>query len=141
MAQVVGATDTYDGRAVALADFGNRGALDVDRRQPARPAAGLSQHASQPGRHWIQFELEGTASNRSAIGARVELQWNGRRQVQEVSGGERLRGAEPAAAALRPRRERRRWTASSIRWPSGRQQTIEHPQVDMLHRITEPHAG
>ena len=40
-----------------------------------------------PGRHWIAFELEGTVSNRSAIGARVEVQWNGRRQVQEVSGG------------------------------------------------------
>ena len=41
----------------------------------------------QPGRHWIDFELEGTASNRSAIGARVELHWNGQVQVQEVSGG------------------------------------------------------
>ena len=28
-----------------------------------------------------------------------------------------------------------------IRWPSGRQQTIERPAVDMLHRIREPHAG
>jgi len=25
-----------------------------------------------------------------------------------------------------------------IRWPSGRVQTIDAPQVDMLHRITEP---
>jgi hypothetical protein len=25
-----------------------------------------------------------------------------------------------------------------IRWPSGRQQTIERPQIDMLHRVTEP---
>ena len=38
-----------------------------------------------PGRHWIQFELEGSASNRSAIGARVELHWSGARQVQEVA--------------------------------------------------------
>jgi hypothetical protein len=29
VAQDVGATDTYDGRAVALADLSNRGALDV----------------------------------------------------------------------------------------------------------------
>ena len=47
----------------------------------------LYKNSVQPGRHWIAFELEGSASNRSAIGARVELHWNGRRQVQEVSGG------------------------------------------------------
>ena len=35
----------------------------------------------------MEFELEGRGSNRSAIGARVELHWNGRTQVQEVSGG------------------------------------------------------
>jgi hypothetical protein len=25
-----------------------------------------------------------------------------------------------------------------IRWPSGRRQTIERPQVDMRHQVTEP---
>ncbi len=36
---------------------------------------------------WIEFELEGTASNRSAIGAQVSVYWDGQEQVQEVSGG------------------------------------------------------
>src|SRR2546430_14049700 len=40
-----------------------------------------------PENNWIDFELEGTASNRSALGAEVKLLWNGRQQVQTVSGG------------------------------------------------------
>ena len=86
VAQDVGATDTYDGRAVALADLSNRGALDVIVANQRGPLLVYTNTVS-PGRHWIAFDLEGTASNRSAIGARVEVQWNGRRQVQEVSGG------------------------------------------------------
>ena len=44
VAQSVGASDTYDGRAVALADLGNRGVLDVIVANQARPGAGLPQH-------------------------------------------------------------------------------------------------
>ena len=88
VAQVVGATDTYDGRAVALADLSQPRRARRRRRQPARPAAGLPEHACSPGRHWIEFELEGTReqpqrdrrAGRSCTGTASE-------QVQEVSGG------------------------------------------------------
>jgi hypothetical protein len=137
VSQVVGVSDTYDGRAVALADFGNRGALDVVVANQRGPLL-LYRNEVAPGRrHWIQFALEGERSNRSAIGARVEVQWGGRRQVQEVTAASgfaaqnqrRLHfGLGPAAAVDRV----------LIRWPSGQEQTIAHPQVDRLHRITEP---
>ena len=86
VAQVVGVTDTFDGRAVALADLQNRGVLDVIVANQRGPLL-IYKNTVQPGRHWIEIALEGTASNRSAIGARVELQWDGRTQVQEVQGG------------------------------------------------------
>src|SRR5688572_29413048 len=85
VAQVVGARDTHDGRAVALADLGNRGTLDVIVANQRGPLL-IYTNTVEPGRHWIQLELEGTGSNRSAIGARVELHWKGHVQVQEVSG-------------------------------------------------------
>src|SRR3954468_17842646 len=84
VAQVVGASDTYDGRAVALADFTHRGALDVVVANQGGPLL-LYRNEPTQGRHWIQFSLEGSASNRSAIGARVEVQWSGHRQVQELA--------------------------------------------------------
>ena len=135
VAQSAGATDTFDGRAVALADLSNRGALDVivaNQRGPLR----LYRNTVRPDRHWIAFDLEGTASNRSAIGARVELHWDDQRQVQEVSGGSgfsaqnqrRLHFGLGASAASRV----------VIRWPSGRIQTLERPAIDIIHRIREP---
>jgi len=136
VAQLVGATDVHDGRAVALADLSNTGVLDVLVANQRGPLL-LYKNAVQPGRHWVAFELEGSASNRSAIGARVELQWSGRRQVQDVSGGSgfsaqnqrRLHyGLGDAAQVDR----------AVIRWPSGRSQTIENPQVDTVHKVTEP---
>jgi hypothetical protein len=136
VAQVVGATDTYDGRAVAVADLGNRGALDVIVANQRGPLL-LYRNGVDPARHWIEFELEGRRSNRSAIGARVELHWNKQVQVQEVAAAtgfsaenqRRLHyGLGEAAAVERV----------VIRWPSGRLQTIEQPGVDMIHRVQEP---
>jgi len=136
VAPVVGVTDVYDGRAVALADLGNRGALDVIVANQRGPLL-VYRNSVQPGRHWIDFELEGAASNRSAIGARVELHWNNKVQAQEVSGGSgfsaqnqrRLHFGLGAASAV---------DRVVVRWPSGRQQAIDHPQIDEVHHVTEP---
>jgi hypothetical protein len=136
VAQVVGATDVYDGRAVALADFGNRGVLDVIVANQQGPLL-LYRNEVEPGRHWIQFELEGSTSNRDAFGARVELRWNGQVQVQQLAAasgfsaqnGRRLHFGLGAATAV----ER-----VVIRWPSGREQTVEAPAIDRLHHIREP---
>jgi hypothetical protein len=136
VAQVVGATDTYDGRAVALADLSNSGALDVIVANQRGPLLVYKNHV-QPGRHWIAFELEGRASNRSAIGARVELQWNGQMQAQEVSGG----------SGFSAQNDRRlhyglgttvKIDGVVVRWPSGARQTIHDPKIDALNRISEP---
>ena len=136
VSQVVGVTDTFDGRAVALADFQNRGVLDVVVANQRGPLL-IYKNTVQPGRHWIQIALEGTSSNRSAIGARVELQWNGQTQVQEVQGGNgfssqndrRLHYGLGSATKI---------DRMVIRWPSGKSQTIESPAVDKLLSVKEP---
>lgn len=136
VAQDVGVTDTYDGRAVALADFGNRGALDVVIANQKGPLL-FYRNQVDAGRHWIAFALEGVASNRSAIGARVEVQWNGQRQVQEVNGGSGF-------SAQNDRRLHFGLGAASrvdrviITWPSGRTQTLDQPELNRRHDIKEP---
>jgi enediyne biosynthesis protein E4 len=139
VAQAVGATDTNDGRAVALADLRNTGVLDVIVANQRGPLL-IYENTVAPGRHWIQFELEGTASNRSAIGARVELHWNGHLQAQEVT-------AATGFSAQNQRwlhyglGETRTVDRVVIRWPSGTQQTIANPAVDMRHHVKEPATG
>jgi hypothetical protein len=136
VAQAVGATDNNDGRAVALADLRNTGALDVIVANQRGPLL-IYENQVAPGRHWIQFELEGSAGNRSAIGARVELYWNGRVQVQEVSAA-----AGFAAQNQRPLHYGLGQAGAVdrvvIRWPSGASQTIANPPVDMRHHVKQP---
>ena len=136
VSQAAGVTDTADGRAVALADLGNRGVLDVLVANQQGPLL-LYRNEVAPGRHWLAVELRGRASNRSAIGARVEVEWNGQRQVQEVHGGSGF-------AAQNQRRlhyglgEATAIDRVVIAWPSGRRQTIEAPEVDRVLRVEEP---
>jgi enediyne biosynthesis protein E4 len=97
----------------------------------------LYRNMVAPENHWIEFELEGSTSNRSAIGAEVTLFWNGQQQVQEVSGGSGF-------AAQNDRRlhfglgKSPQIQKAVIHWPSGKVQTIDIPAADQLHKIKEP---
>ena len=86
---------------------------------------------------WIEFELEGTASNRSAIGAEVTLFWNDQHQVQYVSGGSGFAAENDRrlhfGLGKNPHIEK-----AVIRWPSGKQQTIDTPAANQLHKLKEP---
>jgi enediyne biosynthesis protein E4 len=135
VALAVGVSETFDGRAVAVADLWNRGVLDVIVANQNAPAL-IYKNQQAPGRSWIAFDLTGTESNRSAIGARITLHWEGGRQAQEVHGG----------VGYCSQNQRRlhfglgkadRIERAEIRWPSGKQVVVEAPQVNTLHQIAE----
>ena len=136
VAQAVGVNDTYDGRAVAFADLWNRGVLDVVVANQKGPLL-VYKNTVTPENEWIEFDLEGTASNRSAIGAQVTLYWNGQQQVQEVSGGSGFAAENQRrlhfGLGKYPQIEK-----VVIRWPSGKLQTIDKPAAGQLHKIKEP---
>jgi hypothetical protein len=136
VARAVGVTDTYDGRAVALADLWNGGVLDVVVANQRGPLL-LYKNTVAPGNHWIEFDLKGSSSNRSAIGAKVELAWNDQKQIQEVSGGSGF-------SAQNDRRlhfglgKNVQLKGAVIHWPSGKVQTIDSLTPDKLYTIEEP---
>ena len=136
VAQSVGVTDNYDGRSVALADLWNRGVLDVVVANQKGPLL-LYKNTVTPENEWIEFQLEGVKSNRSAIGAEVTLFFNGQKQVQTVSGGTGFSAQNDRrlhfGLGKNPRVEK-----AVIRWPSGKIQTIESPAVHQLLAIKEP---
>jgi hypothetical protein len=141
VAQAVGATDTYDGRSVALVDLWNRGVLDVVVANQNGPLL-IYKNTVAPENEWIEFELEGASSshggsNHSAIGAQVTLFWNGQQQVQEVSGGAGFAAENDRrlhfGLGRNPHIEK-----VIIRWPSGKVQTIENPAAGQLHKMKEP---
>jgi enediyne biosynthesis protein E4 len=133
--QSVGVTDVHDGRSVALADLWNRGVLDVIVANQRGPLL-LYKNTVAPQNQWVEFELEGTKSNRSAIGAQVTVEWNGQKQIQQISGGSgfaaqndrRLHfglGKNPAV------------TSAVIRWPSGKIQTLQGIVPGKLYKVKE----
>jgi enediyne biosynthesis protein E4 len=136
VAQAVGATDTYDGRSVALADLWNRGVLDVIVTNQRGPLL-IYKNTVAPENQWIDFELEGTASNRSGMGAEVRLFWNGRQQVQAVSGGSGFCGENQRRLHFGLGKNARVEKAV-IRWPSGKTQTLDSPMTNQVNKIKEP---
>ena len=135
VAQAVGAKDVYDGRAVALVDLWNRGVLDVVVANQKGPLL-IYKNNVTPDNKWIEFDLEGSASNRSAIGAEVRLFWNGRQQVQSILGGSGFCSQNQRrlhfGLGKNPQLEK-----AEIRWPSGKVETIERPSVGQTYKIKE----
>jgi hypothetical protein len=135
VAQAVGATDIYDGRSVALADLWNRGVLDVVVANQGGPLL-IYKNTVNPQNEWIEFSLQGSSSNRSAIGAQVTLYWNGQQQVQHVSGGSGF-------ASQNDRRlhfglgKNPQIGKAVIRWPSGKVQTVENLVPGKLYNVRE----
>jgi hypothetical protein len=126
-------------RGAAVADSDDDGDLDIlvininDRPSFYRNDGGNRNH-------WVGFHLEGTRSNRSAIGARVEIEAGGRRQVSYVlSGGSYLSqndlrvhfGLGDDARVDRVR----------IRWPNGNSEERGPVEADRVIMIKEAKAA
>ena len=136
VAQSVGVTDTHDGRAVAIADLWNRGVLDVVVANQRGPLL-IYRNTVAAANKWIEFRLQGSTSNRSAIGGEITLFWNGQRQVQEVSGGSGFCAQNDRRVHFglgkSPQIEK-----AVIRWPSGKVQTLDNLSADQLYTVQEP---
>ncbi|MDB4899762.1 MAG: ASPIC/UnbV domain protein [Gemmatimonadetes bacterium] len=136
VATKVGVTDDYDGRAVALADLWNRGAVDVIVANQNQPAI-LYRDEPDTANHWIAFNLVGTHSNRSAIGAEVVIEASGLTQRRIVDGG--MGFASQNDRRLHFGLGRRDWVDRVvIHWPSGAEQVLQHLAVNQLLTVTEP---
>ena len=135
VAQAVGVQDRFDGRAVALVDLWNRGALDVVVANQRGPLL-LYRNSVRTETNWIGFDLVGRQSNRSAIGARVQVFWNGEVQVQEVSGGSGY-AAQNQRLLHFGLGESEAVDSIAIRWPSGQVQMFYALDVRRVHRILE----
>jgi hypothetical protein len=76
------------GRGLAWADYDNDGRPDLAFSNNAGPAA-LLRNRTAADSGWVRLELvgDGKQSNRNAVGARVEIESGGTRQVRFLNGG------------------------------------------------------
>jgi ASPIC and UnbV/FG-GAP-like repeat/Catalase len=126
IAMAVGADDIKDARGLAIADFDNDGSLDiVTNNNPgdsgdaskARPA--LLRNNTGARRNWLAVELEGTASNRDAVGALVTITTGEEKQVRLVSAGSSF-ASQNSERLYFGLGDRTQADTLTVRWPSGR---------------------
>jgi enediyne biosynthesis protein E4 len=123
------------GRGLAVGDIDNDGRTDVLIVSQNAPLALLHNESIAP-THSILLMLEGTKSNRDAVGARVAVTAGGKTQVAtRFGGGSYLSASDPrlsfglGSATTADRVE--------ITWPSGRVESYQQLAADACYRLRE----
>ncbi len=123
------------GRGLAVGDLFNDGNLDAVIENIDGSPMILRNHGVA-GSHWISFELAGTSSNRSAIGAELKLTAGGVTQTAEIrSGGSYLSQSDLrahfglATATVAEKVE--------IRWPSGLMEVLRNLPANRFYTVLE----
>jgi hypothetical protein len=138
MRELAGATfqRSYLGRSLAIGDFDNDGDPDAIFTTLNGPPVLLRNNVGQDS-SWVGFSLQGTVSNRDAIGAKITVNSSGRSLTRWIAGGGSylaahdkrvLVGLGPGAKPVN----------ADIRWPSGIVQHLSDLNPRQYHRLVEP---
>jgi len=119
-----------DSRAVAMVDWDLDGRLDIWITNRTAPRVRFLHNRSRSAHHYTMLRLQGTAANRDAIGARVELHGaDGTRQIRTLHAGDGylaqsskwLHFGLGEAAGIRK---------ATVRWPGGAVETFAGVTAD-----------
>jgi hypothetical protein len=122
-------------RGVAFGDIWNDGAIDALILNVGDPPTLLRNHLTN-GNHWVEFHLQGTKSNRAAIGARVTVHSGKLVQFNEVRGG----GSYLSQNDLRLHfglESNNKIDSVEISWPSGAVEHFANLDTDRIYTIEE----
>ena len=129
-----GVTAAHSSRGCAFGDFDNDGDLDIVIVNLNEPPS-LLRNDIKGNHHWIKVKLKGVKSNRSAIGARVQVTYGDRVQAAEVL-------AQSSFLSVDDRRLHFGLGSVDtvdldVRWPSGLKQSFRKVACDQLVTIDE----
>jgi len=123
-------------RGVSFADLDNDGCVDVVINNLDAAATVLQNHCPATNR-WIAITLEGTRSNRDAVGALVTVTGGGQTHTAELIPANGYMGTS----------DKRMWfglgtqakiTRVDVTWPSGQKQRIENVKSNQILAVREP---
>jgi hypothetical protein len=125
----------YVGRGCAYADYLLNGFPDIALSTSNGPAY-LFRNSADNGNHAIRLELEGTKSNRSAIGAKVVVKAGAMTQTYDVRSGSSYcsQSELPITVGLG---KATKADSVTIVWPSGTQDTMSSLDAGQIYHVIE----
>jgi hypothetical protein len=121
-------------RGCAIGDFDNDGDLDMVIVN-MNDAPSLLRNDVTGSNHWTKVKLEGTKSNRGAIGARVTARYSGHVQAQEVMSQSSFYSANDKRLHFGLGEATK--VDLEVRWPNGATEKFTNVAVDHLITIRE----
>ena len=126
----------YGGYATVASDLNDDGLMDLLVANNGAPGVQLFQNKSTGTGHYIGFYLEGVASNRDAVGAKIEIHTPAGVQYDQVIGNSGW-AADNGRWIHFGLADQTSVDKVVIKWPSGFEEQIEDLQADQKFRVRE----
>ncbi len=130
-----GLTSIHSSRGCAFGDFDNDGDMDILVMNMNEPPS-LIRSDVKSLNHWLKVKLRGISSNRTAIGARVEVKVGDHFQVQEVQSQSSYYSVNDFRLHFGLGRSKKA-DVVTIRWPNGKKEILNEVDGDHLIYVDE----